>query len=669
MSCGRQPFQADTPAGTIARILNVDPPSILQFRDDLPAGLDDIVRRCLEKKPDARYHDTQDLVTDLDRLQGSASARAVSVLTSAPLRRWRAVPLLLAAVGVAIAVQLTRTRLPGTPTDRPAPTHRQVTFVGDASYPAISPDGTLVAYVRGEPWGEPSSTLSPIKRQQLVVEDVAGTAGALAIGECARCRDPKWAPDGSSVLVVDEAAGVLLFSRLGGERRRYGTLGVFLAWSPDSREFAAAHLTADAITIVDKSTGTRTAALLNAPKVLVRGLDWSRDGRWIAVLTRGEQSRSSIWVISRDGKTRQEILSDDLEISRIGWSYRADVIYFLQQRGQVRELWKIHVSAETGHAVRPAALVIGGLQSGPNFALSNDARKLLYTREIHYSNLWVASLGRTPETGVAPPRQISSGTLADDFPALSPDGAQVAFIRDDGRASNVFVMPFSGGTARQLTFLDSADGAPAWSPDGRALTFCARHDGVNKVWTIPAAGGAPQAYPATRCTSSTSETPVAWVRPDTVLYQRNGNRNYHLLDIASAEEAPLIRNDAVGWLFAPHLSPDATQLAVFWNQRLGRGLFVLPWPARESMARYLVRGAWPMAWSADGQSVYAYDMTAAKVLEVSVDGTSSTLLRDLSDRRVALVPAITPDKKHVVFSSHAIHSDVWLVEDFDPDRP
>jgi hypothetical protein len=75
-----------------------------------------------------------------------------------------------------------------------------------------------------------------------------------------------------------------------------------------------------------------------------------------------------------------------------------------------------------------------------------------------------------------------------------------------------------------------------------------------------------------------------------------------------------------------------------------------------------------MAWSADGQSIYAYDMTAAMVLEVRLDGTT-TLLRDLSDRRIALVPAITPDKKHVVFSAHAIHSDVWVTEDFDPDRP
>jgi serine/threonine protein kinase/Tol biopolymer transport system component len=666
MSCGRRPFQADTRAGTIARILNANPPSILQLRHDLPPGLDEIVRRCLEKKPDQRYDDSQHLVKDLNTVRANASAPAGPALAPAPLR-WRPGLLLLLAAGVVIAVPLTRALLPRTGADRPASTHRQVTFVGDASYPAISADGTLVAYVRGEPWGEPSEMVAPIKRQKLVVEEAA-TGRALEIAECAGCRDPKWAPDGSGVIVVDGAAGVLLFSRMGGERRRYGALGIHLAWSPDGREFAAAKMSSRVIAIVDKDTGKRTDLPLNAPSVWLRALDWSSGGRWIAAATHGEQARFSVWVLSRDGKTQQEILSGDLDISGIRWSHGGDVIYFLRRRGQVRELWKIAVSPETGRAAGPAALVVGGLQAGPNFALSKDGKKLLYTREVRYSNLWIAPLGRTLQTGTVAPRQISFGTLTDNFPAVSPDGAQIAFMRNDGRASNVFVVPFSGGTARQLTFLDSADGAPAWSPDGRALAFCAAQDGVNKVWTVQVAGGAPLAYPATRCTSGTAETPIAWVLRDTVLYQRDGNRNYHVLDLASAAEAPLIRNDRVGWLFAPHLSPDATQLAVYWNRQMGRGLFVIPWPARETMARYLVHAAWPMAWSADGQSIYAYDMTAAEVLKVRLDGTT-TLLGNLSDRRIALVPAITPDKKHVVFSAHAIYSDVWVMEDFDPDRP
>jgi hypothetical protein len=81
--------------------------------------------------------------------------------------------------------------------------------------------------------------------------------------------------------------------------------------------------------------------------------------------------------------------------------------------------------------------------------------------------------------------------------------------------------------------------------------------------------------------------------------------------------------------------------------------------------RHVLHGAWPLGWTANSRSVYAYDMYAATVLQVPLDGSQPTRLTDLSAHRVALVPAISPDARYVVFSAHAIHADVWLAEDFD----
>jgi hypothetical protein len=86
------------------------------------------------------------------------------------------------------------------------------------------------------------------------------------------------------------------------------------------------------------------------------------------------------------------------------------------------------------------------------------------------------------------------------------------------------------------------------------------------------------------------------------------------------------------------------------------------------MARYLTAGAWPMSWSEDGRSIYAYDMNTSKVVRALLDGSPPVVLGDLSNRRIALLPAVTRDGSHVVFSAHAIHSDVWLAEDVDPER-
>ena len=52
-------------------------------------------------------------------------------------------------------------------------------------------------------------------------------------------------------------------------------------------------------------------------------------------------------------------------------------------------------------------------------------------------------------------------------PAVSPDGAQVAV----GILGKIFLLPASGGQAREMTTGISWDDHPAWSPDGRFLAY------------------------------------------------------------------------------------------------------------------------------------------------------------------------------------------------------
>ena len=54
-------------------------------------------------------------------------------------------------------------------------------------------------------------------------------------------------------------------------------------------------------------------------------------------------------------------------------------------------------------------------------------------------------------------------------PFPSPDGAWVAFARDDGRGSQIWLMRRDGSGRHALTCGDTPSSFPAWSPDGRAL--------------------------------------------------------------------------------------------------------------------------------------------------------------------------------------------------------
>jgi serine/threonine-protein kinase len=73
---GRLPFEADAFSAMILRIVN-DPPAKLTAR--LPAGLDRVVLRCLEKKPERRFQNTAELAAALAAYAGSPAQAAIAV--------------------------------------------------------------------------------------------------------------------------------------------------------------------------------------------------------------------------------------------------------------------------------------------------------------------------------------------------------------------------------------------------------------------------------------------------------------------------------------------------------------------------------------------------------------------------------------------------------------
>jgi serine/threonine-protein kinase len=72
---GRPPFLAETTPQICALVLNSAPPKPRSIRADLPAELEAVILRCLEKSPDARFATVADLVRALLPF-GSATLRA-----------------------------------------------------------------------------------------------------------------------------------------------------------------------------------------------------------------------------------------------------------------------------------------------------------------------------------------------------------------------------------------------------------------------------------------------------------------------------------------------------------------------------------------------------------------------------------------------------------------
>jgi TolB-like protein/Tfp pilus assembly protein PilF len=75
MLSGQRPFQRETPAETLTAILRDDPPELpASVRESFPA-LDRIVRRCLEKDPEARFQLARDIAFTIEAVAGARTSR------------------------------------------------------------------------------------------------------------------------------------------------------------------------------------------------------------------------------------------------------------------------------------------------------------------------------------------------------------------------------------------------------------------------------------------------------------------------------------------------------------------------------------------------------------------------------------------------------------------
>jgi dipeptidyl aminopeptidase/acylaminoacyl peptidase len=101
--------------------------------------------------------------------------------------------------------------------------------------------------------------------------------------------------------------------------------------------------------------------------------------------------------------------------------------------------------------------------------LSPDGKYTVYAQqrvdeknEKKHSNLWIAS---TDGSGA---RQFTIGNQNDLHPRWSPDGTMIAFISNRGNKEQfqIYLIPFEGGEARELTELKGEVNALEWSPDG-----------------------------------------------------------------------------------------------------------------------------------------------------------------------------------------------------------
>lgn len=147
------------------------------------------------------------------------------------------------------------------------------------------------------------------------------------------------------------------------------------------------------------------------------------------------------------------------------------------------------------------------------------------------------------------PRQLTRGS-ADSAPAWRPDGSALAFLRADGGAAQLHLLPTAGGEAERLTTLPLGAGPAVWSPDGSRIAFTAPVD-------LHASAGDDDAARQRRATAPTVTARLDY-QADGAGMLRTIRQHVHVIDLAAGKTRQVTEGD---WhAGTPAWSPDGTTL-------------------------------------------------------------------------------------------------------------
>jgi serine/threonine protein kinase len=477
---GRRAFHGESAVESLNAILKEEPPDLNETNTKINPQLEKIVRRCLEKKPERRFHTAHDLSFALEALTSTSepSLKTEPLVTSAArsngasfLRSSR-LPWIVAGLLSLLTIGMAWvyfTRQPDVETRAikllilpPAKT-----FLMAGQPPLISPDGKVLAFVAMDDSGQSLLYVRPLN--SLLARPLEGSDGAYL---------PFWSPDSRSLG---------FFAR--GKLKR-----------------------------IDISGGPPIAL---ADAINARGGAWNRDGVIIycplppSPLFRipasgGESTPINSKLMTEGGITRwlPSFLPDGrhyLFVARMAGSEREVRIGSLDSNDS-----KSLVSAAYSNAVYAAPGYLLYRRESTLVAHPFDAAKLELkgdpipiAEDVGFDATSYQGYFSASDDGVVVHHSGSAGltqfTWTDrkgqqlgiiDEPAdqgdleLSPDDKRLIFRRVDFHTGSIslWLIDLARGTPSRFTFEKTSDFSPIWSPDGSRIVFSTLRDGPPNLY-------------------------------------------------------------------------------------------------------------------------------------------------------------------------------------------
>jgi Tol biopolymer transport system component/DNA-binding winged helix-turn-helix (wHTH) protein len=508
---------------------------------------------------------------------------------------------------------------------------RLTTDAGFSGFPALSPDGKLVAY---------SSNRAGDGKWDLYVKPVSGGQQPIQLTfDGAGNTTPDFSPDGSKIVFRSNrnGGGIYEIPAFGGESRFIAAGGLNPKYSPDGTQVAYWVGAPSVAGGVPGSGAVWVAAVSGgAPKPVTahftaaRAPIWSPDGKHLLLIgytSSKAHGASSLdwWLVAANGnpgiKTgayeallRAGLRSIVEPFSRLApassgnprpgcWS-AGNTVVFSMASGNTGNLWELEISPQTGKVNGPPKRLTAGAgnEMDPSCA---PGGALAFANVDNKREVWLLPSDLDHGTTHAPLERVMQSPALRYDASLSASGRYLAFASDQsGDRINVWVRDLLTGAESSASRSLLTQRYPVLDPAGVRVAYSVYENAGRAVY-VSAPGGPPEKL-CDGCLRATD-----WSRDGkTLLVFVSNPYQVNILDVTSHQQFPLLKHPVYNLLYA-RFSPDNRWVSFTARTQPNHGLIMI---APVDGSKPVAESEWiPIAtgrtddwaeWSPDGKTLY-----------------------------------------------------------------
>jgi serine/threonine protein kinase len=610
MLTGKRAFLRDTPAETMTAVLKEDPPETTAPSHPISPALDRIVRRCLEKNPEQRFHSAKDLSFALASLSGTESSTTLRTLPPEtrriPWALWAAIA--TASFVVAVATWFLASRQPAKPRMQFA-----IAVSGEVSHMALSRDGSMLAFVSpDENSGRPVLFLQHIGSPNAT--PLPGTDGA---------NFPFWSPDGNYIaffangklqkIAIAGGPPQVLANVQAARGGSWGTRNVIMyapdassnIWRINADGTGPASVT-DRVRISEDSTHRWPVFLPDGNHFLFFASNFSNQK---------DDRVSGIYLAALDGKERKLVTP-----CHSSFGYDSGHLFYADDQ---RQLVNIAFDTSTGAVSGSPSVIAGtvGFQPSTYWTALTAAENgtLIYSASAEGARsalTWIdrsgKELGRVGDPGIM------------YNPTLSPDGSRVAVDITDEKANNidVWIENTNAPGSSRFTFDPAEEVVGVWSRDGKTIAYRINFEG-GPILELKPATGLEREHPLLKAAPEDDTIPNSWSPGDQqILWTRQTPSGSHL-ELARMSDGKTTR-----FLSGPgnqtngQISPDGKWVAYASDESGNWEIYVTTFPAAVGKWQVSTAGGSEPRWRGDNKEIF-YIGTSGVLMSVPVNADST----------------------------------------------